>query len=261
MSPDGLHLYVPGRDSDSLVMFDRNPTTGVLTERACFRFTAATGCTTTNASPLEVATGAAVSPDGKSLYVVGGAAGGGRRRHRPLHARRQRRPDLRQLPRTGGTCTQAPALGNAAAVAVSPDGTRSTSPPSTRTRSRCSSANPSTGALNQGFADERAEVLPARQFRGLHPVGLFLNPRDIEVTPDGKQVLILNNGYNNGFTDNGLNIPLATLDRASNGSVRPAGRRGLSIPVEQRRRPVQGPRAVRVADPDGRVRPTGGAST
>ena len=46
ISPDGLHLYVPGRDSDSLNVFDRNPTTGVLTEKTCLRFTAATGCTT-----------------------------------------------------------------------------------------------------------------------------------------------------------------------------------------------------------------------
>ena len=76
MSPNGRQVYVPGRDSDSLLVFDRDPSSGTLTTKMCFRFTAATGCTTLPFSPLEDATGAVVTPDGKNLFVVGGVAGG-----------------------------------------------------------------------------------------------------------------------------------------------------------------------------------------
>jgi 6-phosphogluconolactonase (cycloisomerase 2 family) len=75
-SPDGLHLYVPDRGTGSVVMFDRNPTTGVLTERSCYSFAAVGGCAVVGASPLQNVQAATVSSDGKSLYVVGGAAGG-----------------------------------------------------------------------------------------------------------------------------------------------------------------------------------------
>src|SRR4051812_16041478 len=76
MSSDGRFLYVPTR-GDTLLVFERNVTTGVLTERACFRYlSVAGGCTSVNGSPLEDATGVALSPNGESLYVVGGAAGG-----------------------------------------------------------------------------------------------------------------------------------------------------------------------------------------
>ena len=63
-SPDGRFLYVPTRAGNNLITFERDPVTGVLTERKCIRFNStAGGCSSENVSPLEDATGVAVSPN------------------------------------------------------------------------------------------------------------------------------------------------------------------------------------------------------
>ncbi len=72
VSPDGKHVYATGYWSDTLAMFSRDATTGVLTQLAapnkCLSRTAMTGCTI--ATAINGVDGVAVSPDGAHVYVA-----------------------------------------------------------------------------------------------------------------------------------------------------------------------------------------------
>jgi DNA-binding beta-propeller fold protein YncE len=66
-SPDGAHLYVPGRLDDTLVDYKRDAATGALARAGC-RSIALAGCVAV--AGLDEPSAAAVSPDGAYLYVV-----------------------------------------------------------------------------------------------------------------------------------------------------------------------------------------------
>src|SRR5437764_20391 len=65
ISPDGAHVYVAGRNDDSLVVFDRNPETGMLTSVQLLE----DGVGGVNG--LNGADAVAVSPDGTHVFVTG----------------------------------------------------------------------------------------------------------------------------------------------------------------------------------------------
>jgi hypothetical protein len=71
MSPDGNHLYA---GTSPIAVFDRNPATGVLTQKAgtagCVSSPAADGCASANA--LSFGRQAAITPDGQNLYLPNG---------------------------------------------------------------------------------------------------------------------------------------------------------------------------------------------
>lgn len=71
VSPDSRHVYVGGFTNDSLVVFDRNRSTGSIRQKVgtsgCFVETAQPDCTT--ARGLNGAEGLTISPDGMSVYV------------------------------------------------------------------------------------------------------------------------------------------------------------------------------------------------
>jgi DNA-binding beta-propeller fold protein YncE len=70
VSPDGKSVYVAAESSAGAVAgFDRNTTGGALTYEGCLT-SAATGCATSSVAGLSGASGVAVSPDGKSVYVA-----------------------------------------------------------------------------------------------------------------------------------------------------------------------------------------------
>ncbi len=72
MSPDGKNLYVVDYPGDSVAVMRRNPATGALRQQGGSK-----GCLVTKPGPnhcgrargIEEATGIAVSPDGKNVYV------------------------------------------------------------------------------------------------------------------------------------------------------------------------------------------------
>jgi DNA-binding beta-propeller fold protein YncE len=84
VSPDGENAYVTSIDRDAIVVFDRDATTGALTQKPSI-----TGCVTSNpgfsgpdscnlVAPAEILDGAhgvAVSPDGANVYVASAASG------------------------------------------------------------------------------------------------------------------------------------------------------------------------------------------
>ncbi len=76
ISPDGKNVYVVAR-SGSLITFDRDTSTGVLTEKpvadGCHASTPLGGCTV-DGTILEKASTVSVSPDGKNVYVAGNVA-------------------------------------------------------------------------------------------------------------------------------------------------------------------------------------------
>ena len=79
VSPDGKSAYALGQASNTLVVFDRNATTGALTMKSgadgCFA-NAATGSCTVLTGELSHPEAIAITADGKSVYVVSSNYGG-----------------------------------------------------------------------------------------------------------------------------------------------------------------------------------------
>lgn len=69
VSPDGKSVYVASYEYGSITRFDRAPD-GTLTYRGCFADRGKGGCQTPRHDSLSFATGLAVSPDGRSVYVA-----------------------------------------------------------------------------------------------------------------------------------------------------------------------------------------------
>src|SRR6266540_2593373 len=70
-SPDGKSVYVTSLLGDAIVRFDRDTTTGALTPQGCIADAGISGCGVgVTQQGLDAATGVAVSPDGKSVYVA-----------------------------------------------------------------------------------------------------------------------------------------------------------------------------------------------
>src|SRR5215211_2830953 len=72
VSPDGLNVYAVSLFGEALLSFDRDQTTGELTQKAgpagCTTETAVAGCT--DGTALKLASGVAVSHDGLNVYVA-----------------------------------------------------------------------------------------------------------------------------------------------------------------------------------------------
>jgi DNA-binding beta-propeller fold protein YncE len=77
-SPDGLNVYVAASGSDAIAIFDRNPVTGAITQKAglfgCISETG-TGGLCADGVALDGADGIAVAPDGRHVYVASATSG------------------------------------------------------------------------------------------------------------------------------------------------------------------------------------------
>ncbi len=129
VSPDGRNVYVADYEPGSVVIFDRDPATGALTQgqgaAVCFSEDGSAGACG-KARAVEGATAVAVSPDGRSVYVAGSHEGG-----LAIFQRDPADGSLRQPPGEAGCvqergnvegCAGGIKSRSAQGVAVSPDG-------------------------------------------------------------------------------------------------------------------------------------------
>jgi DNA-binding beta-propeller fold protein YncE len=130
VSPDGLNVYVASGTSLAVAVFDRQPSTGVLTQRAgtegCWSEDGSAGACSDGRS-LHGANGVAVSPDGLNVYVTAFASGEGALavfdRNLITGALTQKAGAAGCISDLGGGgCTDGTALDGVSAVAVSHDG-------------------------------------------------------------------------------------------------------------------------------------------
>ena len=129
VSPDGRNVYATAQLSDAIVVFDRNPSTGALTQKA-----ATDGCVSGSGSSgscqvgiaMDEALGVAVSPDGRSVYATARASDSVLIFDRDLATGELLfKVDILGCyseDGTGDNCLNGFALNGAIAVAVSPDG-------------------------------------------------------------------------------------------------------------------------------------------
>jgi DNA-binding beta-propeller fold protein YncE len=127
VSPDGTSVYVASLLSDAVAILDRDPATGVLTEKpgeaGCVSEDG-TGGACQNGSALDGAFGVAASPDGTGVYVASGFSDAVAVFDRdPATGALAQKPGLACVSETGtGACRDGTALDGAGGVAVSPDG-------------------------------------------------------------------------------------------------------------------------------------------
>jgi DNA-binding beta-propeller fold protein YncE len=200
LSADGRRLYVAAAASNAVDVFARDPATGALEQTACYVSEAPAGpCT--SVPGLGGVSSLALSPDGTSLYAVGGtdntlvafavAAGNALRPIGCLEDREASQFRDEEGPSPLDACAKAPALDTASGVAVSPDG-RTIFVTAAGSNALTSYArDAATGALTpMGCIEERANPDEGLQLEGCTPgIGLG-GAHDVAVAPDGMGVYV-----------------------------------------------------------------------
>ena len=200
-SPNGLQLYVPAAGSDTLSIFNRSKTTGLLTRRAqCFALAGANGCTSN--AVLDHPFAVAVTPDGENVYVVTNEAPSTPKPDALVAFDRATDGSLeyRQCFNQDGSsgCVLVPGLDGPTAVTARND--------SVYVASFASNAVVAFGRSSHnltflGCVAEGVQGCASSNER-------FTNPTDIVISPDGIHAFVSN--YNSPYR-------VVTLDRAGNG--------------------------------------------
>jgi DNA-binding beta-propeller fold protein YncE len=120
VSPDGKSVYVAAR-SGAITWFARTAT-GALSDRGCIADSGVPGCTTAFHASLGDIDGMAVSPDGKSVYVVSMTDNAITRFNRSTSGALTYEDCLADNDSNGCASMTPASLDGAASVAVSPDG-------------------------------------------------------------------------------------------------------------------------------------------
>ncbi len=191
VSPDGANVYVASFGSHSVVILDRDPTTGTLTQRP-----GTAGCISNSGTDgsciegraLAYADSVSVSPDGISVYVTASNSGA------VSIFDRDSTGALAQISGpagcisdngTGGACTNGKALAGASSVAISPDGTSAYV---------ASTENAAVAIFDRetgtGFLTQKSETKGCISRKGAACArGKALNlVRSVTVSPDGRNV-------------------------------------------------------------------------
>jgi 6-phosphogluconolactonase (cycloisomerase 2 family) len=249
VSPDGNHVYATGYWSDTLAMFSRDATTGVLTQLAapnkCLSRTVVTGCTT--ATAINGVDGVAVSPDGEHVYVTSYDDS-----TLAVFSRNSTTGALTQLAGSAGciTDTSAPINGCATArglvnpyfLQVTPDGTSLYVAANGSHSVPVFQRDTTTGALTQPAAPNACIYnIGSPAITGCTPVVGLSGAYHVRVAPNSGSVYVV--GYNGNtvaaFTRNtstGVLTQLASPNAClyNSGGTAPAGcssARGLAAPT------------------------------
>jgi DNA-binding beta-propeller fold protein YncE len=204
VSPDGNNIYATSVNSSSVTIFQRNQTTGALTQlpgpAGCVAKTATPGCTT--ATALNGPDVVAVSPDGRDVYVgafFGSAV--------LAFARNGSTGALTQLPGSSGCiaasnagCASGLALNQPEGLAISGDGNNVYVAAALSAAVDVLTRNPATGALTQ--ATDGTGCLTStplsgcgtgRALRGADAVTVSADDRNVYVTAGISQSIAMFN--------------------------------------------------------------------
>jgi DNA-binding beta-propeller fold protein YncE len=220
VSPDGKNVYVASGESDAVVRFNRNTTTGAITQPA-----GAAGCISEDGSgpcadghALDSPASVAVSPDGKNVYVASAFSSAVARfnRNTTTGAITQPAGVAGCISEDGsGPCADGHALSSAGGVVVGPDG-KSVYATAFEAVVRLT-RNTTTGAITQpaGIAGCVSETGsgPCADGHGLKGAA------SVVVSPDAKSVYVASPGISNA-------VALFTRDTTTGAITQPAGTAG-----------------------------------
>jgi DNA-binding beta-propeller fold protein YncE len=190
VSPDGDHVYATALGSDAVTVFERDPSTGALSQAGCIAAAAARGCAAGRA--LDGPDVVRVSPDGRNVYVgafFGNAVA--------AFARDRGSGELTQLAGSDGCiaataaegCATGTALHAPEGLALSHDGTSVYAATAVSNAVVVLGRDPSTGALSQA-ADGSGCIANAGipgcttgvQLEGANAVVVSYDDEDVYVT-------------------------------------------------------------------------------
>jgi 6-phosphogluconolactonase (cycloisomerase 2 family) len=196
VAPDGKNLYAVSQNSDAVSIFDRNPATGVITQKAgtlgCASETGTAGACT-DGRALDGATALTFSPDGSTAYVaaVNSDAIAIFDRDPSTGALTQRAGTAGCISETGtaGSCVDGKALDGATSVAISADGASVYAATLTSSSVAIFDRNPGTGALTQkagtaGCVSETGTAGACADGKALSSAG------GVAIAPDGSSVYV-----------------------------------------------------------------------
>jgi DNA-binding beta-propeller fold protein YncE len=221
VSPDGKSVYIASGEGDAVARFNRNATTGAITQPA-----GTAGCVSEDGSGpcadghgLDSPGGVAVSPDGKNVYVSSIFSNAVARfnRNTTTGAISQPAGPAGCISETGsGPCADGHGLSYPAGVAVSPDGKNVyVASASSRAVTRLN-RNTTTGAITQPAG---AAGCVSEDGTGPCADGHGLSPFSVAVSPDGKSVYAASAVPSNG-------VALFTRDTTTGAITQPAGTAG-----------------------------------